>query len=205
MVFQGTKKTNKGHQARLQTLSFDLYMKNQGRGGGGGATDETMGNFRGGGRGATNETMDLCQGVVGSQQMPWLSTGGGGGGGGGYRRDHGSLSGAGGATEETMGLYQGWGDYRRDHGSLSGGGGLQTRPWVSIGGRGATGETMGLYKGEGGGAKQILWVSSRGWGAIRGGHHLHLFWWVLSLYSSFDQFPYVTFLLEPGSTFSGFS
>ena len=106
----------------------------------------------GGGRGATNETMDLCQGVVGSQQITWLSIGGGGGGGG-YRRDHGSLSGAGGATEETMGLYQGWGGggYRRDHGSLSGGGGLQTRPWVSIGGRGATGETMRLYNGRGGG------------------------------------------------------
>ena len=161
MVFQGTKKTNKGHQLRLQTLSFDLYMKNQGRGG---ATDETMGLYQGGGgggRGATNETMDLCQG-------------------GGW------------VTADTMVVYRGGGGggYRRDHGSLSGGGGLQTRPSVSIGGRGATGESMGLYKGEGG-AKQILWVSSRGWGAIRGGHHLHLFWWVLSLYSSFDQFPYL--------------
>ena len=165
MVFQGTKKTNKGHQARLQTLSFDLYMKNQGRGGGGGGLQtRPWVSIRGGGRGATNETMDLCQGVVGSQQIPWLSTGGGGWGG--YRRDHGSLSGAGGATEETMGLYQGWGDYRRDHGSLSGGGGLQTRPWASIGGRGATGETMGLYKGEGGGGQNRYCGSLQGGGGL---------------------------------------
>ena len=169
MVFQGTKKTNKGHQLRLQTLSFDLYTKNQGRGGGGGG-------------GATDETMGLYQGGGWVTAIPWLFTGGGGGGRR-YRRDHGSPSGqeglqkrpwayirGGGATEETMGLYRGGeGGYRRDHGSLQGGGR--------------------------GGVKQILWVSSRGWGAIRGGHHLHLFWWVLSLYSSFDQFPYRETLL----------
>ena len=201
-----------------------------------------MGLYRGGGGGggATNETMDLCQEVVGSQQIPWLSTGVGGGGGlqkrpwvsiggrrgyrrdhrplsgvgggGGYRRDHGSLSGGGGGGLEKRpwaSIRGGGGGYRRDHGSLSGVGGLQTRPWVSIGGRGGcrrdqgslpggswvTADTMGLYKGEGGGAKQILWVSSRGWGAMRGGHQLHLFWWVLSLYSSFDQFPYHALLI----------
>ena len=163
MVFQGTKKTNKGHQLRLQTLSFDLYMKNQGRGGG---YRRDHGSLSGGGER-------------------------------GYKRDHGSLPGGWLGHSRYHGcLPGGGGGYRRDHGSLSGGGGLQTRPSVSIGGRGATGESMGLYKGEGG-AKQILWVSSRGWGAIRGGHHLHLFWWVLSLYSSFDQFPN-TFLTGSG-------
>ena len=190
MVFQGTKKTNKGQQLRLQTLSFDLYMKNQGRGGGGGGGyRRDHGSLSGGGGGLQTRPWISAKGVVGPQQIPWLSTGGR-------------------ATEETMDLYRGRRGYRRDHGLLSGVGGLQKRPWVSIGGRGVTGETMGLYRGggglqarpwvstrgRGGGAKQILWVSSRGWGAIRGGHHLHLFWWVLSLYSSFDQFPYCTSL-----------
>ena len=132
-------------------------MKNQGREGG--ATDETMGLYQvgEGGGDSTNETMDLCEGVVGSQQIPWLSTGGGGGGGGG-------------ATEETVGLYRGEGAYRRDQGSLPGG------SWV-------TADTMGLYKGEGGGGggqNRYYGSSQGGWGAIRGRHHLHLFWWVLS-------------------------
>ena len=188
MVFQGTKKTNKGHQARLQTLSFDLYMKNQGRGGGGRATDETMGLYRGGGGGG------------GLQTRPWISARRWLG----HSRYHGCLPGVGGGgglQKRPWVSIGGRRGYRRDHGPLSGVGGLQKRPWVSIRGRGVTDETMGLYRGEGGyrrdhgslqgggGAKQILWVSSRGWGAIRGGHHLHLFWWVLSLYSSFDQFP----------------
>ena len=43
-------------------------------------------------------------------------------GGGGYRRYHGSLSGAGGAIEDTIGLFQGVVGLRY-HGSLSGGGG----------------------------------------------------------------------------------
>ena len=136
--------------------------------------------------------MGLYQGGGGRglQTRPWISARGGGW-----------------VTADTMVVYRGGGAYRRDHGSLSGHEGLQKRPDGPLsgvgGGGGATEETMGLYRGEGGyrrdhgslqrggggGAKQILWVSSRGWGAIRGGHHLHLFWWVLSLYSSFDQFP----------------
>ena len=154
MVFQGTKKTNKGHQVRLQTLSFDLYMKNQG--GGGGVQTRPLVSINGGGGGGGGG----LQTRPGISARGWL----------GHSRYHGCLpggGGGGGATEETMDLYRGqeglqkrpWasirggggGGYRRDHGSLSEGGGLQTRPWVSIGGRGATGETMRLYNGRGGG------------------------------------------------------
>ena len=100
-------------------------MKNQGREGG--LQTRPWVSIRWGrGGGATNETMDLCEGVVGSQQIPWLSTGGGGG-----------------ATEETVGLYRGEGGYRRDQGSLPGG------SWV-------TADTMGLYKGEGGGKTDTM-------------------------------------------------
>ena len=148
-----------------------------------------MGNFRGGGKGGYKRDHGSLPGggwVTADAMVVYRGWGGGGGATeetmGLYRGQEGlqkrpwaSIRG-GGTTEETMGLYQGEGGYRRNHGSLSGGGGLQARPWV-------------FTRGRGGGAKQILWVSSRGWGAIRGGHHLHLFWWVLSLYSSFDQFP----------------
>ena len=170
MVFQGTKKTNKGHQVRLQTLSFDLYMKNQGRGGGGWLQTRLWVSIGGGGgRGATNETMDLCQGVVrstggggGLQKRPWVSIGGRRG----YRRDHRPLSGVGGGgglqkrswvsiggrgvTDETMGLYR-RGATEETMGLYRGQEGLQKRPWASIrGGVGATEEIMGLYRGEGG-------------------------------------------------------
>ena len=96
MVFQGTKKTNKGHQVRLQTLSFDLYMKNQGRGGGGGYRRD-YGSLSGGGGGGG-----------GLQTRPWISARGWLG----HSRYHGCLpgvrgGGGGGATEETMGLYRG--------------------------------------------------------------------------------------------------
>ena len=117
--------------------------------------------------------------------------------GGDYRRDDGSLLGRGVQTEETTSLYRGGGNrrahesllrgggggggYRRDHEPLSGRGGYRRdhgsllRGGGGGGGGGAKADTMGLFKGV---------------GARRGGRHFHLFYWVLSLYSSFDHFPF---------------